>query len=103
MDNGVFGDNFYRSYAKALDFANQIFLLSNVEHFSNRVVGAYYTEDMLFSIDYPQNAITHVPHATQFEVWRGRLSDAQYQAIVQTLNSMIDGDEVQHFELDTRS
>jgi len=49
---------------------------------------------MLYSID-EDKPINYVPHERNFRIWRSRLSDPEYQAIVIELNSRISGNEVQ--------
>ena|SRR5438874_331696 len=44
---------------------------------------------MLCSIDNPTQPITYIPHEREYRIWRSRLTDPQYQAIVDKLNSMI--------------
>lgn len=48
---------------------------------------------MLFNIDSGQQ-ITRFPHANDFRVWRDRLTDDEFNKIVDHLNTLIDGDEV---------
>ena len=50
----------------------------------------------LYSIDGQGRTreITDILHATQFNVWRSRLTPAQIDAIHQQLRTMIDGDEI---------
>uniref|UniRef100_Q3ASP9 Uncharacterized protein n=1 Tax=Chlorobium chlorochromatii (strain CaD3) TaxID=340177 RepID=Q3ASP9_CHLCH len=50
--------------------------------------------NMLYSIE-SNSQITHIPHHKDFTSWRKRLSDDEYQAIVDDLNSRIDGTEIQ--------
>jgi hypothetical protein len=38
--------------------------------------------------------ITRIPHAGEYRAWKSRLSEDQYQAIVDKLNHLVDGDEV---------
>ena len=49
---------------------------------------------MLYSIE-SNSEITHIPHRRDFERWRSRLNDDEYQAIVEELNSRIEGTEIQ--------
>jgi hypothetical protein len=49
---------------------------------------------MLYTID-SDSEITKIPHRREFERWRSRLTDSEYQAIVDDLNSRIDGTEIQ--------
>lgn len=50
---------------------------------------------MLFSIDGGSpKPITRLPHEKDFKIWRGRLPDAEYQAIVDELRHRIEGGEV---------
>lgn len=48
---------------------------------------------MLYSLDSGEY-IDYIPHRKDFDVWRSRLSQDEYSAIVQELNSRIDGDEI---------
>lgn len=48
---------------------------------------------MLFDID-SGKVITTQPFANEFRVWRNRLNASEFDAIVEKLNSMIDGDEI---------
>lgn len=48
---------------------------------------------MLYSIESGQ--ITRIPHEAEFRIWRSRLTDQQYEAIVEELNSRIQGKEVE--------
>jgi hypothetical protein len=48
----------------------------------------------LFSIDDTSTAIVRVPHGAQYRTLRGRLSDADFDAIRAALNARIDGHEV---------
>lgn len=49
---------------------------------------------MLFSIE-SNTEITSIPHQRDYERWRSRLTDEQYEAIVAELNRRIEGSEVQ--------
>ncbi len=49
---------------------------------------------MLYSIE-SNSEITHIPHRRDFERWRSHLNDDEYQAIVEELNSRIEGTEIQ--------
>lgn len=49
---------------------------------------------MLYAIE-SDSEITKIPHRREFDHWRGRLSDFEYQAIVDDLNSRIEGTEIQ--------
>lgn len=49
---------------------------------------------MLYSID-EDKIINYIPHENEFSVWRGRLSDLEYQTIVEELNRRIEGTEIQ--------
>lgn len=49
---------------------------------------------MLYAID-SNSEITSILHRREFDLWRSRLSDIEYQAIVDELNSRIDGTEIQ--------
>ena len=49
---------------------------------------------MLYSID-SGSYITNVPYRREYEVWRGRLSDAEFQAIYSELHSRIDGSQIE--------
>jgi len=48
---------------------------------------------MLYSIDTGEY-IHYVPHEKDFCLWRGRLSDDEYNAICTELNALISGDEI---------
>lgn len=48
---------------------------------------------MLYAVD-SEEKIEYIPHPHEFELWRSRLSDAEYDAIVNEINSRIGGDEV---------
>jgi len=48
---------------------------------------------MLYSID-TKSYITAIPHKKNFDVWRGRLSDIEYNAIVDELNARISEHEI---------
>ena len=50
-------------------------------------------DNMLYSIDTLQ-PITNIPHKQEFDIWRSRLSDEEYNNIVIDLNSRISEDEV---------
>lgn len=49
---------------------------------------------MLYAVD-KGSEITHIPHQQEFDRWRNRLSDQEYQAIVDNLNSRIEGTQIQ--------
>ncbi|MEE9555404.1 MAG: hypothetical protein V3W18_14040 [candidate division Zixibacteria bacterium] len=48
---------------------------------------------MLYSIDKEQ-LINYIPHQREYEIWRSRLSDEEYQAIVNELNNRIANDDI---------
>lgn len=48
---------------------------------------------MLFNID-TGKLVTKDPHKDNFKTWRDRLSDTEFNAIVNQLNSLIDKDEI---------
>lgn len=48
---------------------------------------------MLYSIG-SKSYIHHIPHSKEFAIWRARLSDGEYQAIVDELNNRISGGTV---------
>jgi hypothetical protein len=48
---------------------------------------------MLYSID-ENKIINYIPHERDFRIWRNRLTDAEYQAIVDELNDRVNGDEI---------
>ena len=48
---------------------------------------------MLYSIESNQY-IDHLPHEDDFNKWRSRLTDNEFQAIVDELNERISGDEI---------
>ena len=47
---------------------------------------------MLYTID--REPIGYIPHERDYNLWRNRLSDSQYQAIVEELNRRIDKGEI---------
>lgn len=49
---------------------------------------------MLYAIE-SNTEITTIPHRRDFDRWRKKLSDVEYQAIVDELNGRIDGTEIQ--------
>ena len=49
---------------------------------------------MLYSLD-SGSEITSIPHRHDFDRWRRGLSDSEYKAIVDELNSRINGTEIQ--------
>ena len=49
---------------------------------------------MLYSID-DAKIINYIPHEKSYRMWRSRLSDLEYEAIVQEINSRINEKEVQ--------
>jgi hypothetical protein len=49
---------------------------------------------MLYAID-SCSEIIKIPHRRKFDTWRSRLSDLEYQAIIDDLNSRIEGTEIQ--------
>jgi len=48
---------------------------------------------MLYSLD-SNSYITTIPHKKEFDIWRGRLSDLEYNAIVDELNDRISEHEI---------
>ncbi len=48
---------------------------------------------MLYSVEEGKR-IEFIPHEKDFRIWRSRLTDSEYQAIVDELNSRINKDEV---------
>jgi hypothetical protein len=48
---------------------------------------------MLYSID-SDEYITNIPHKQDYDRWRSRLTEAEYEAIINELNSMIGDEEV---------
>lgn len=48
---------------------------------------------MLYSVNRGR-MVTKLPHEREFTRWRANISKADYQAVCDTLNGMIDGDEV---------
>jgi hypothetical protein len=48
---------------------------------------------MLYSIDRGEY-IRDIPHENDFYLWKGRLFDEEYEAIVDELNRLISGDEI---------
>ncbi|MBK8228414.1 MAG: hypothetical protein IPK70_14725 [Flavobacteriales bacterium] len=49
---------------------------------------------MILNID-TLRPITDIPYRQDFDRWRGRLSDAQYDAIMVALNERFDGTDIQ--------
>jgi hypothetical protein len=49
---------------------------------------------MLYSIE-TNSEITRTPHLHEFNRWRNRLSEQEYQTIVDSLNTRIEGTEIQ--------
>lgn len=48
----------------------------------------------LFSLDRGVYRIQDLPHEREFDVWRSRLREIDFEAIVNELNSRIDSDEI---------
>ncbi len=48
---------------------------------------------MLYSVD-SQSYVSAIPHRSDFDIWRSRLSDQEYEAIVNELRSKIECDEI---------
>jgi len=48
---------------------------------------------MLISVDTGE-IIDYIPHKKEYDIWRSRLKEGEYQEIVDKLNSMIDSDEI---------
>jgi hypothetical protein len=48
---------------------------------------------MLYSVD-DGKVITNIPYASKYRLYRGRLSDQEYNAIVEELNRRIDTNEI---------
>lgn len=48
---------------------------------------------MLYSID-SQQYITTIPHKKEFDIWRGRLSEQEYDSICEKLNFRISENEI---------
>ncbi|MGA7721356.1 MAG: hypothetical protein WCA84_09270 [Ignavibacteriaceae bacterium] len=49
---------------------------------------------MLYSLN-EDKIISYIPHENDFRLWRSRLSDLEYRAIVDELNRRIDGTSIQ--------
>lgn len=51
---------------------------------------------MLFTINDngELNEINYIPHLAEYNLWRSRLSDDEYNAIIEKLNNLITGTEV---------
>ena len=49
---------------------------------------------MLFDINRLEEPIARIPHEAEFNMWRARLAEDQYQAIVDELNLRVSGREV---------
>ena len=47
---------------------------------------------MLLNLD--KIKIDWIPHSAQYEIWKARLTEDEFKAIVDQLNSQIDGEEV---------
>ena len=47
----------------------------------------------LYSVD-SQQYVDYIPHGDDFERWRGRLSDEQFETICEELRGKIDGGEI---------
>src|SRR4051812_46802015 len=52
------------------------------------------TDDVLYAID-SDSEVTSIPHHSDYDRWRRRLTDREYQEIVDELNNRIRGTEVQ--------
>jgi hypothetical protein len=50
-------------------------------------------EDMIFSLDSGQYIYT-IPHKADYDIWRSRLTNLQYKAIFDELNSRVDTSEI---------
>lgn len=48
---------------------------------------------MLFDIDSGQE-VNYIPHQNNFNLWRSRLSEKEFDSITDKLNSLIDKDEI---------
>ena len=48
---------------------------------------------MLFNIDTGKE-VKRDPHLNEYNLWRSRLTNAEFEAIVEKLNSLIDSDEI---------
>jgi len=48
---------------------------------------------MIFDI-FTKNEIDRIPHKREFDLWRSRLTDSEFNAIVNEINSKITGSEV---------
>ena len=48
---------------------------------------------MLFDIDNGKQ-INYIPHESDFELWRSRLSISEFDSIINELNNLIDADEI---------
>lgn len=48
---------------------------------------------MLYSLS-SQEYLNHIPHRRDYDVWRSRLADEEYQAIMHELRGRIEGDEI---------
>ena len=48
---------------------------------------------VLYSLETLQE-ITHIPHREQYDIWRSRLTDGQFDAICDELSRKIDSNEV---------
>lgn len=50
---------------------------------------------MLYSLEDTRNPVQEIPHQKEYRIWRGNISDSDYEAIVDHLDSLIEGTEVQ--------
>jgi hypothetical protein len=52
---------------------------------------------MLYSLDSsgPDQKVTSIPHQNDFDTWRGRLTDEEYQAIYDNLHARISESEIE--------
>jgi len=48
---------------------------------------------MLYSID-TQKYISHIPHESEYRTWIGRLSQQEFETIIEDLNQKVEGDEI---------
>ena len=48
---------------------------------------------MIYSID-TKSEVTDIPHRTEYDIWRKRITDQEYNAIMAALNEKIQGDDI---------
>jgi len=48
---------------------------------------------MLFDIDTGKQ-VTHIPHLKEFNLWRSRLTNVEFDAIMRKISSLVQGNEI---------